>query len=107
MSLIVFLALTITLGADPVPIASVYNWEIAYVDGVVEPYQSSNYKLTFNCREGRAFRSRVNVDGGQWSDWSSNEMICNPLLGDLNRDCIVGGSDFLALGRSFGRTCSE
>lgn len=107
MNIVVFLGLIITLGTEPVPYPNMYNWEIAYTDGVVETYKTDTHRLTFDCRPGRPFRSRVNANGSQWSSWSTNEMICSPLPGDVTRDCVVGGPDLLEIYRNYGKKCND
>lgn len=104
MSLILILATAAIIGTTTIPGAGVYEWEVMGPAGTVA-YSTTEARLTLAGPRGVPLRSRVRVAGGQWSEWSADSWVIDPLPGDLNWDCTVGGPDYAVLGSNFGKVC--
>ena len=89
-----------------VPYDIPHTWEVEYKDGIIFPYNTTSWTLTFEERLYIPLRFRCSVSSGNWSPWS-RWIFPEPFPGDTNLDCFVGGLDWLSVMKNFGKSCSQ
>ena len=98
-----------SLGCPPapplvLPVDAPHAWEVEYGDGLVVPYSTPSWRLDFDERPHRSWRSRCAHVVPNWSPWS-RWIQPQPYPGDANLDCTVGSPDWLAVAGHWGEVC--
>ena len=81
------------------------DWTMTYFDNVVQTYHTeiNNTYLCFQPRLGRRFS--YHACAGTTCSPESYAMVVQPIPGDTNYDCVVGGPDYQLVAGNWGETC--
>lgn len=104
-------AVTVTLGTLG-PVTGLIEWEMARTDGTVVETRMGSRGVAESWEVPRGYAIQWHYreidpgtgEPGLWSPWTPAAAY-DPLSGDSNFDCQVGGKDYAMLGMFWGVSC--